>query len=306
MSKSIVEFIGNYLPLTKSGPQWVGICPFHSDTKPSLHVDPERNVYKCFACGSSGDSVRFAMEYFGLPFKEAVARVGQESTSTFEVELRLLEEVKLAYRKHGTKSIHLERFLGERGITHQTAQDFDIGVAPDWDLVVPLIEKNPQFTMAMGLELGLIRETSSRYTDTFKNRIIFPISREDGSCVGFAGRATDHTQQPKYLNSRMSEVFKKSELLFGLHLTGEPIKTHGAAIVVEGFIDLITLYDKGVKNAVALMGTALTQKRIQTLQSHARHTILAFDSDKSGQLAQEKTAIDLLKSGQVVSFMNDH
>lgn len=245
----IEDVISRYIPLTFRGSHLLGLCPFHTDTNPSFRVSPDKKMYKCFACGAGGDSIRFVMEYKNLSFPEALELIASDhgiqipqgvKYSQRTEEYELLNSVMNLFIEEGRKSDDFKKFLEERKVSLKTAEAFHMGVAPDTDIVVAFMKKK-DISPDIGIELGLIRKTQEGYRDFFRNRFMFPIIDESGRCVGFSGRAMKEDSIPKYLNSKESSVFQKSSLLYGLHLNKKFIKAYNSVVVVEGYMDLVAL-----------------------------------------------------------------
>ena len=310
----IEQVISSYIPLKKEGSGLVGLCPFHPDTHPSLKVNPEKAMFKCFSCGAGGDSISFVMEYLKIPFRDALEKIARDhgietltsGSHSTALQFLLLDLVMKAYVEEGKKHSILADYLKSRGVSLQTAEAFKLGIAPEKDIILDLIRKDDRFTADMALELGLIRKTAEGYADFFRNRFMFPIIREDGKCVGFSGRAINGETVPRYMNSKESPIFQKGNLLYGLHLNKDVIKAQGKVLVVEGFMDVISLYENDIRIAVGTMGTQLTTTNIQKLQSLARKFILGFDSDFAGQVACNKTHQKFLDAKIVVRSISYH
>ena len=300
----IEEVISKYLTLKFRGRYSDGLCPFHADTRPSLKVNPEKKMFKCFVCGAGGDSIRFVMDYLKISFMEALEKIAADhelnvtlSQASIQRKSRvsLLNAVMSLYFEEGRESPERLEFLRTRKISWKTAEAFGIGVAPDVDIVVEYMKRN-DIPSDLGLELGIIRKTADGFSDFFRNRIMFPICDERGDCVGFTGRAIFDTTAPKYLNSKESDVFLKSSLLYGLNLNKNFIKAYNSVVIVEGPMDVISLYEHSIPNAVGVLGTALTSVHVENLNRFADKIILGFDSDVAGQVATNRTNENLLKS----------
>lgn len=294
----IESVIGNYLTLTPEGSCLSALCPFHKDSGPTLKVNPGKQLYKCFACGSGGDGIRFVMEYLNIPFVEAVERIASDHDMDSKA-LHLLNALKELYTDLGYASDHLKNFLNERKISIETAEAFELGFAPDDNVVLNFLKQN-DFSTDIALKLGLIREGRDGFFDTFRNRLIFPIIREDGKCVGFSGRAVLSETMPKYLNS----VFDKDSLIVGLHLTKSAIQREKTVLIVEGYMDLVTLYEHGITNVVSTMGMALSPGSIKKLKQYASKFILGLDSDRTGKIATAKIESSLLGEGILARSIN--
>jgi len=306
----ISKVISNYIPLKYRGNSYEAICPFHADTKPSLKVNDEKGLFKCFACGAGGDVFNFVMNYRDISFPEALGEIAlyhnipsedfkSSSSDRTSVALDLLSYAQRVYFEEAKKNENFTFYIASRDISIEFANHLHLCFAPDRDIILDLI-KDDSFKLDLALELGLIRSTSSGYHDTFKNRIMFPISTEQGACVGFCSRSIDE-QMPKYLNSF---IFKKSELLYGLNLSKKEIQRQSSVLIVEGFMDFVTLYQHGIKNVVACMGTAISESCILRLNELSSEIILGLDSDEAGIKAMERINKLMLKKGIVPYIIN--
>jgi DNA primase len=304
----ISSIISKYIELSYRGNTLEGLCPFHQDTKPSLKVNDGKGLYKCFACGAGGDALNFIMNFKNVTFSDALREIAEDhgiplqesKSSKFDEEkfaLSLLKEIHDLYFKTASESPSYEDFRNKRNISLVTARALGLGFAPDGNIVVKFL-KGDDLKIDFALELGLIRRTAGGLEDTFKNRVIFPIYRENGTCVGFCWRAIDD-QMPKYLNSKESFIFKKSEILYGLNFNKTEIQKEGSALVVEGFMDLVTLYEYGIRNVVACMGTAISEPSLHRLSEIASKIILGLDSDEVGTRAMKRINEVLLRKGLI-------
>lgn len=314
----IVGIINRYVPLKRRGSSWVGLCPFHQEKTPSFSVNPQKGLFKCFGCGRGGDVFRFFMELEGLGFIESVRKVAElegipfpnsgkgvsnEEKKKREIEKSKLEKIleinyytmqfwkKQLFEKEGEKAIE---YLRKREISNSTVETFQIGYAPrNWQSLL-------QFLKAEGFEESLIRESgifaateNDEIYGRFRNRIIFPIFDEVGKVVAFGGR-TLGDGEPKYLNSPETLAYVKSKHLYGLFHTKEEIKRRGIAIVVEGYLDLISLYQAGIKPVVASLGTAFSTEQARLISKFARKIIINYDGDDAGVRAIERALESIL------------
>jgi len=308
----IVSFISQYLKLKKVGRNYLGLCPFHSEKTPSFTVSPEKQIFKCFGCGASGDVVTFYMKYKGLDFKEALLELAERAG--LKIEKRYFAErkrerslIELNYRVakfyqhllwNHPSGERARLYLKERGLSEETAKTFMLGYAPAEGRVLASFLRASQLDLEMAQEAGLLkRGEDGSYLDLFRERLIFPIFNEKGECVGFGGRALDSQVEPKYLNSPESKVFKKSEVLYGLFQSKEFIKKEGALFIVEGYFDFLTLWDRGLKNLSATCGTALTQEHLKRLKPLSEEIFLLFDGDEAGKKASLRALSLMVKSG---------
>ncbi len=296
----IVDFISSYVRLTRSGKNYIGLCPFHNDHNPSFTVSPEKQLFYCFGCKEGGDVIKFLMKIEHLSYREALAqlgrRVGIEVDDTNDEssggirELYKINDLVTKYFNYiltETQYGKIPReYLAKRGIKKETIDTFKLGYAmASWNSLQKFLEKK-----GVNLEtqeiLGLIindKETGKSY-DRFRDRIIFPIIDITGHTVGFGGRVLDDSL-PKYVNTPETPVFRKGHILYGLYQTRDEIMKKDQAIVVEGYMDCISLYQAGIKNVVASMGTSFTREQGLALKRIAKDIVIAFDTDTAGDLA---------------------
>lgn len=307
----IVEVVGRHVQLKKTGANFVGLCPFHSEKSPSFSVSPARQFYHCFGCGKSGDALRFIMEHTGLDFIEATTElageyglvVPEDDASPAERERAarqreknltltdVLEKAGEAFRKHLKSSPRAIDYLKRRGLSGEIAKRFGLGYAPEgWrtlagvfaDYADPLLE-----------ESGLVianAEDNKRY-DRFRDRVMFPIRNVKGECIGFGGRVLGD-EKPKYLNSPETPVFSKGRELYGLFEARGILREHGFVLVTEGYMDVVALAQLGFPNAVATLGTACTPDHVQKLFRFTDSVVFSFDGDEAGRRAARK-ALDV-------------
>lgn len=291
---NLADVVGEMVVLKPAGRgQLKGLCPFHSEKTPSFHVHVDRGFYYCFGCHAKGDVFDFVMQTQGLSFPEALQvlgdRAGVEVTPTAQKDthrrdLYDVNQVALGYfraQRQGASA-----YLEGRGLSRESIDVFELGFAPDgWDgLLKHALTKGVRDDDLLALGLIVENERGRRY-DRFRNRVMFPIRDALGRLIGFAGRVLDD-QLPKYLNSPESELFHKSEVLYGLDRARGAIRQSGEVIVVEGYMDVIALHQCGFPNAVAALGASLTAEQAEALaRLDARTVYLAFDADEAGQRA---------------------
>lgn len=297
---SIVDVISEYIPLTKRGINYVGLCPFHSEKTPSFTVNSEKRIFYCFGCNASGNAITFVMKKDGLAFPDAVRSIAQKYGIKIEesrsgqgpdprealyASLKAAAEFFMRELK-STEGRGALAYLKKRGYEGEIVQGFSIGYAPNgWDALINHLKKS-NIPLDAAFSSGLIvKKERGGFYDRFRGRLMFPILDGRKRVVGFGGRALAETQQPKYLNSPESTVFKKGEILYGLPQAKEAISKEGFAIVVEGYFDLIALHKNGFKNSIATMGTALTPMHIRALKPYAPSIYSLFDSDQAGKAA---------------------
>lgn len=309
----IVEVIGEFLPLKRKGKDYWAPCPFHKEKTPSFHVVPGRGFYKCFGCGESGDVYSFLMKYAGLPFQDAVRklaeRVGVEipdatATAPAEDPNRLIyEAVAFAadfYRERlrGAAGARAREYLERRGIVDDVAQRFQLGYAPDEWRALREAAKKHGITDEVLLEAGLIKtsERSEEPYDRLRDRLIFPITDAGGRIIAFGGRVLGRAREgaPKYLNSPETPIYHKGRHLYGIAWAKGAIRREAAALVVEGYMDYVSLAARGVEHVVAGLGTAMTTEQAALLGRYTRQALLLYDSDAAGLRATFRTADALL------------
>ncbi|MBI9018816.1 MAG: DNA primase [Phycisphaerae bacterium] len=317
----IVELIGGYVALKPAGREFLALCPFHDDSRPSMHVSPVKQIFKCFACGAGGDVIKFIMLRERMTFPEAVKLLAERANIQLperrkdgpinsqgpqtELDRNYLEKLnRWAARffrvqfEHENLGLDARNYVETRSISEQTARIYGIGFAPDsWDSMLnAAIADNisPEHLAVVGL---LVRKDTGGYYDRFRNRLIFPVIDGLKRIIAFGGR-TLGDDPAKYLNSPESVLFDKSRSLYGLHAASDAIVKQGSAIIVEGYTDCLMAHQMGVKNVVAALGTAFTTEHARILSRYTSVIVLMFDSDAAGQKAADR-AIDIF-AGQKV------
>lgn len=312
----IVAIISEHVPLKRAGKDYRARCPFHEERTPSFYVVPSKGFYKCFGCGESGDVFSFLMKRLGLGFMDAVRyvaqRVGVEIRNTQGPDedegLRAFHEANAFARRFFEQTLwHPERgrrareYLASRGIGEATAERFGLGYAPDDRQAFRTAAAQHGLDENVLVEAGLLvrREGGEDPYDRFRNRIIFPIESPSGKVVGFGGRVLGEggPQVPKYLNSPDSPVFRKGEVLYGLSWAKHAIRREAAVLVVEGYMDAVSLAAAGVEHVVAPLGTSLTEEQARLLSRYCRRAFLLFDSDPAGLRATFRAGDLLLAAG---------
>jgi DNA primase len=298
----IVEVIGEHTKLTKSGRNFRGLCPFHSEKNPSFYVYPERQSWHCFgSCSTGGDVFAFVMKQQNIDFGEALRllarRAGveipeREERQAERDERNRLHEINAAAARHfhdqllnavaGKKA---RDYLEKRGIVAETITDFQLGYSPEsWEFLKKHLADNG-FTEAEMLAAGILNESEKgRSYDRFRNKLMFPIFDQRGRITGFGARVLDDSL-PKYINSPQTPVFDKSGSLYGLNLAATAIRQQEKAVIVEGYMDVLTAHQHGFKNVVASMGIAITEKQVNALKKLTRNLVLSLDADTAGEEA---------------------
>ncbi len=299
----IVDVVGHYLPLKKSGANFVCVCPFHDDKNPSMSVSPSRGIFHCFSCKAGGDAIKFVMDYEKLSYPEAVEKIAGLQNFTLNYvrggeaakeNKHILENANAFYRSLLYKTPAAVEYLYSRGITDELIDKFELGFAPESAQTIRLLQ-NEQIEPKEALEVGIVKQNENGIYASFINRITFPIYTHAGRLVGFGGR-TISGNPAKYVNSPQSAVFDKSTLFYGYHLAKREIFTKNQIIITEGYMDVIMLHKAGFNNVVAVLGTALTTKHLPLLKRGEISVILCFDGDDAGINAATKSALLLAQN----------
>ncbi len=310
----IVDIISGHVHLRKRGKNFVGLCPFHQEKTPSFTVSEDKQIYHCFGCGAGGNAFKFLMEFKNISFVEAVEEIAEHlgikidyDSSPFDQQQSELEELYeinvLAARFFSDNLLksasgeEAREYLKNRYIKPQTQKIFGIGYAPyGWDNFLVHAKEN-KIDLTKTKLLGLIDlNDKGEYYDKYRGRIIFPIFSPNGRVIAFGGRIlTNQENTAKYLNSPESPVYSKRRSLYGLYHSKDEIRKIDRAILVEGYLDLISLYQAGVKNVVASSGTSLTDEQVQLLSRFTKNIIILFDADPAGQKASLRSIEILLK-----------
>lgn len=293
-ASNIVDVISSYLPLVKKGKNYFGVCPFHDDNNPSMSVSEDKQIYKCFSCGASGNVFNFVMDYEKIDFKSALYLLAKRSGINVSNNLvktnnkndKFYEIYNIAekyYQNNLNTSLGLEAksYLHNRGIDDELIKHFKIGLSlKEQDGLVNLLVKKNYSIKDISL-IGL----SNMDKDLYINRIMFPLFNTNGDTIGFSGRIYNTKSDSKYINTRETLIFKKGENLYNYHLAKDEARKEKSLIVVEGFMDVIRLYSIGVKNVVALMGTSLTKEQTTLIKRTSTNIILMLDGDNPGKKA---------------------
>ena len=299
----IVDVVGHYLPLKKSGANFVCVCPFHDDKNPSMSVSPSRGIFHCFSCKAGGDAIKFVMDYEELSYPEAVEKIAGLQNFTLNYvrggeptkeNKHILENANAFYRSLLYKTPAAVEYLYSRGITDELIDKFELGFAPESAQTIRLLQ-NEQIEPKEALEVGIVKQNENGIYASFINRITFPIYTHAGRLAGFGGR-TISGNPAKYVNSPQSAVFDKSTLFYGYHLAKREIFTKNQIIITEGYMDVIMLHKAGFNNVVAVLGTALTTKHLPLLKRGEISVILCFDGDDAGINAATKSALLLAQN----------
>ena len=318
----IVDIISAVVNLKKRGQNYFGLCPFHNEKTPSFSVAPAKEIYHCFGCNAGGNVFRFLMEYEKMTFVEAVKTLGDR----YGIEVKLggddrnQEELKRLRDFQSSASGFFEKLLGSaegkpitkylegRGLTKDVIKDFQLGFAPDsWDRLLKLARKNGVPGKIMD-KSGLFTRTKKGVFDRFRNRLMFPIHNPGGQVIAFGGRAMDQEDPAKYMNSPETILYSKSRVFYGLNKTQKAIRKAGTSILVEGYMDLLQLYQAGITNVLAVAGTAFTENHVHQIRKLTRKILLMYDGDSAGRNASVRAGYLLLRGGVeplIVSVPND-
>jgi len=321
-ASDIVEIIGSYFPLKRSGTEFRAICPFHQEKTPSFFVSPSKQSYYCHGCGAGGAVFQFLMQYENIEFPEAVRRLAARAgIPIIEDEIDAEEEAKQSLRKRLLRlhfeaaawfqsnllrtqaAAHARSYLKGRGINIEIAKRWQIGYSPNaWDALVTWANR-AGFTKEELVESGLVKAREegnprSNIYDRFRDRLMFPISNDIGEVIAFSGRVLHpEAKGGKYVNSPETPLFSKGSILFGLNQSKRFVANAHQAVVLEGQLDLITSFEAGIQNVVAPQGTALTERHAALIRRFADEVVLFFDADSAGQRAAERAFEVLFGAG---------
>jgi DNA primase len=303
----IVELATEYLTLKKAGRNYLGLCPFHQEKTPSFTVNREKQIFYCFGCGEGGNAITFLMKIANKTFPEAIKELaektgvvlplrqdtkeGRQKDSLREsiADLNLRAAQLYAHNLYSPSGKTAQDYLNARGIMPETIKQFRLGYAPDaWRSLTDYIEGSG-LSLEMAEQAGLvIASKEDRFYDRFRGRLIFPIENVSGETIAFGGRILDKGE-PKYLNSPESPIYIKGKNLYGLNKTKEEIRKKGFALIVEGYFDLISLWNAGIGNVVASLGTALTREHLELLRRYTVEVVALFDPDEAGRKALDRS-----------------
>lgn len=320
---SIVDVVERYLPLKKSGSNYLGLCPFHDEKSPSFNVNPSLGIFKCFGCGKSGDIITFVQDMDKLTFPEALEKLAKQagiklsksfskgqkiSYNQDQVALEVNHMVMKIWERllwQSPQATKARDYLKTRGITSQTAKKYHLGFALDsWDMLLKLLRQKG-YSQSTLLKIGLVKQAkdSSRFYDRFRNRLMFPIINQQGKVIGFSGRILNENQEvAKYLNSPDSSHYHKGSSLFGMFQALDALRLQEKAFIVEGNLDVLHLHQAGFFQVIAPLGTSLTKEQVQLLARYCRQVTLAFDSDPAGEKATLRS-LSLLQEQGLEAFV---
>ena len=298
----IVDIVSEAVLLKKAGRNFLGLCPFHTEKTPSFTVSPDKQIFYCFGCGTGGNVFSFLMKQEGLSFPETARRLAKRYGIDLPINPLSPDQLKKINEREGLLDINrramkffhqalcrepagqvARSYLKQRGISQKTIDDFKLGYAPDgWDRLLNYFDSR-RISPTLIEKAGLIvpRKNKNGYYDRFRNRIMFPIIDASMQVIGFGGRVLDDSL-PKYLNSPETPVYNKGRSLYGIEQAKKKCRESGAVFIVEGYLDALALYQHGIENSVATLGTALTSDHVRLLTRYAGRMFLVYDSDEAG------------------------
>lgn len=302
---SIVEVVSEYLPLTRKGNSYFGICPFHDDKNPSMSVSDSVKMFNCFSCNTKGNVITFVSKYENISIDQATIKLAERigmkintNVSKEAIKQERLENIMNEacnfysfYLRNSEEGVAALKYLHDRGISDEIIEKFRIGLSPNLSdgLYQFLIKKG--FSELDLIELGLVKqEDNNRIHDIFRLRVMFPLASSNGKIVGFSGRIYTPSNQAKYINSNENVIFHKGEVLYNMHNAALPARQMDKIYLFEGFMDVIAAYRADIKNGVATMGTALTKDHINSILSITKNIVLCFDGDEAGIKAMRRSA----------------
>ena len=323
LAAKIEEVVGDFIPLKRAGKDWVGLCPFHDDKDPSLHVSPRLGIYKCFVCDSAGNSVKFLMEHEKITYPDALRYLANKYHIEIEEDKRELTPEEQAAQTEreallGVNSFAEKFFIEqmnetetgraiglsyfkERGFQENTIKKFRLGYCPEgWDTFTKAALANG-YKLEYLLTTGLTKQSENGKTyDFYRGRVIFPIPNASGKTVGFGGRILAKGKSDKvakYFNSPENPIYHKSDILYGFFFARKSIRTKDNVYLVEGYTDVISMAEAGVENVVASSGTALTSGQIRLISSQTKNITVLYDGDAAGIKASLRGINLLLEAG---------
>ncbi|MBC8377280.1 MAG: DNA primase [FCB group bacterium] len=312
-ANDVVDVVSDYVQLKRSGRNFFGRCPFHNEKTPSFSVSPDKQIYHCFGCGAGGNVINFIMEHERLDFLSSVKLLADRANIHIETdsgEPRKKDDRASIYNMHEIAARVFERQLNEssaksakdyllkRGLSEETLKTFRVGFAPDsWDTVTLEVMKLGLSQDVLTRSGLLMPKNGGGYYDRFRNRIMFPIMDINGKVQAFGGRIFGEADGAKYMNSPETPIYHKGRTLFGLNQSRDEIRSSRTAILVEGYMDLIRLYQEGFQNVVAGTGTAFTPEQAGLIKRFADKVLVCYDGDAAGQKAAQKAGLTLLDKG---------
>ena len=322
-SVDIVKVVGEYVRLRRVGAtgRYLGLCPFHQEKTPSFNVNQSRQFYKCFGCGAGGDVLKFVMEVDGLTFPETLKLLAErhgipmpqrpeysDADSKLRGALHDMHAIALKmYRAalHGPHGGEVRAYLDQRGVSAELIETFELGYSDPQGQALTRKLQEERFSPEQMEASGLVRRRheGTGYFDAFRGRLMFPIHSESGKVIAFGARAMRPDDQPKYLNSPETPIYRKTSTLYNLHHARDAMRKTNRAVLVEGYMDVIGVFAAGVKEVVASCGTALTNTQVRAIHRHADTVVVNFDPDDAGANAAERAIQLLLDEGLHVKVL---
>lgn len=319
----IVEVVSDYVKLKRSGSGFVGLCPYHDEKTPSFNVTPRLEIFKCFGCGESGDVFKFVMDQEGVGFTEAIRQLAErygvfipeedneEPSETTQLREGILHALKFAgvfyYRNliENPKAEKALKYLEGRGYGREVFKKYGLGYAPEGGEELWKAAKNAGIDEQYLVEADLIKPSNrgSGFYDTFRGRLMFPIFNPTGKVIAFAGRVLGNEKTAKYINSAQTKVYNKSDVVYGVNFARNEIRKNKEVILVEGYTDVITLMEHGIRNVVASSGTSLTPGQMKVLHRYGEKIVMIYDSDSAGQTAMKRGINIALAEGMEVELL---
>jgi len=309
--------IEQFVPLKRSGSgKFLGICPFHSDSHPSMNVNVNMGIYKCFACGAGGDVFKFVMEHEKMDFRSAIeftartvgfilpklSQVPDENYEEKDLVRKVSEFAKSWFKEQLAKSAAAKEYLEKRDISEKTMDLFELGYAPPMGFLEAAGRAG--FKPELIVKAGLASEKDSRAVDKFRERLMIPICSLSGAIVGFGGRDLSGNSPAKYMNSPETPIYNKSEVLFGLNKSRAAISRENSVVLVEGYFDVISMFQSGVENVVAISGIALSETQAKLLSRYTKNAFISLDGDAAGQAATERCIEVLTSQSFAIKIVN--
>ena len=309
-SADIVSIVSDYIPLKMQGKNYFGVCPFHDDHSPSMSVSKERQLFKCFVCNKGGNVFTFVKEYENISYIEAVKKVAdkvgipldytftKKTDSKYKLEYEIMDYTTkiLQNNLNSKEGIFAKEYLEKRNITDEIIKDFKIGLSLNDNKYLYNVLTKKGYDINKLDELGIITKDGLTGYDKFVNRIMIPICNLEGNVVGYTGRIFNNEDSAKYINTKETIIYKKGNIIFNYHNAKSHIRDKKSAILVEGNMDAIRIYSSGIKNVIALMGTAITKEQINILKKLRVPIILMLDNDNAGELATINIGNELIKN----------
>ena len=313
----IVSIISQYIPLKSQGKNYFGICPFHDDHTPSMSVSKEKQVFKCFVCNKGGNVFTFVKDYENISFIEAVKKVAdkvgipldinytKKTPSKFKEDYEIMNFTTQIFQNNlnSKEGKEAKKYLNSRNITEEIIKDFKIGYALNDNKYLYSVLTKKGYSLNKLDDLGLITKDGVTGYDKFVNRVMIPICNEFGDVVGYTGRILTGDKESKYINTKETHIYKKGNILFNYHNAKEYIRNEKNVILVEGNMDAIRVYSEGIKNVLALMGTALTTDQINMIKKLRVPVTLILDSDNAGELATDNVGLELTNNNIQVNVV---